>query len=174
VLDALAAPPDPALRARLGPELADHLRHLLREHALAWAREAGGGAEPLQARRADQLTALLEGHDGPVLLAGPDVPGLGRHHTVAAREDLADGVLFTSAPSGDGRPFLIGLATPEPRLLAVVGEPFDVVAATAVELGGELGMLRPERRLASLADALAFRADPLAPPELRAVLAALG
>jgi hypothetical protein len=116
---------------------------------------------------------LLAGHDGPVLLVAPDAPALGPHHLEGALDDLAAGVLFTSAPSGDGRPFLIGLARPEPRLLDVVGKPFDVAAATAVELGGELGLLRAERRLASLADAMALRADPLTPPALRDVLAVL-
>ena len=35
-------------------------------------------------------------------------------------------------------------------------------------------MLRPERRLASLDDARALRADPLAPPDLRDLLSVLG
>ena len=167
VLDALAGPADPELRARIGPELHDHLRHVLRERTLAWARDAAGGAEPLEARRAEELEALLADHDGPVLLVAPDVPGLGAHHVVAARDDLDDGVLLSSAPATDGRPFLIALARPEPRLLALAGEPFDVLAGAARELGGDLGMLRPERRLASIGDARAMRADPMAPPELR-------
>jgi hypothetical protein len=45
--------------------------------------------------------------------------------------------------------------------------------AAARELGGDLGMLRPERRLASIDDARAMRADPLTPPELREILSAL-
>jgi hypothetical protein len=145
---------------------------LLLDRALAWARQAGDGAAPLRARRADELEALLAGHDGPVLLCAPDVPGLSQHHLDSARDDLAAGVLLTSAPAaGDGSPFVVAMARPEPRLLALVGAPFEEVAAAAVALGGELGMLRPERRLASLADARALRADPLAPPELRALLA---
>jgi hypothetical protein len=132
-----------------------------------------GGADPLQARRTGELPRLLAGHEGPVLLVAPDVPGLGPHHLAAARDDLAAGVLLSSAPSGDGRPFLVVLARPEPRLLAAVGEPFDTVAAAAIELGGELGMLRPERRLATLADARAILADPVAPAELRDLLATL-
>jgi hypothetical protein len=160
----------PELRARLGPELHDHLRHVLRERTLAWAREAAGGAEPLQVGGADELEALLAHHDGPVLLVAPDVPGLGTHHVAAARDDLDDGVLLSSAPATDGRPFLVSLARSEPRLLALAGQPFEVLAGTAHELGGDLGMLRPERRLASVADARALRADPLAPPELRDLL----
>jgi hypothetical protein len=174
VLDALAAPADPELRARLGPEIDDHLRHVLRERAMAWARRAADGAEPLVAARTDQLEALLAGHDGPVVLVAPDVPGLSEHHLGAVREDLAAGVLVSTAPSGDGTPCVVALARPEPRLLAVAGGTFDAIAAAALEAGGELGMLRAERRLATVADALALRADPVAPPELRDLLAALG
>ena len=173
VLDALAAPSDPELRARLGPEVDDHLRHVLRERALGWARRAAGGAEPLAAAGTGELEALLAGHDGPVVLVAPDVPGLSEHHLEAVREDLAAGVLVSTAPSSDGTPFVVALARPEPRLLAVAGGTFDAIAAAALEVGGELGMLRAERRLASVADALALRADPVAPRELRDLLGAL-
>jgi hypothetical protein len=101
------------------------------------------------------------------------VPGLSAHHHEAALDDLAAGVLLSSAPSGDGTPFLVALARPEPRLLALAGAPFEDVARVALELGGTLGMLRPERRLATLADAGALRADPLAPPVLRELLGVL-
>jgi hypothetical protein len=174
VLDALAGTPDPGLRARLGPELDDERGRLLLEHALDWARRAAEGAEPLRARRVEELGALLGGHDGPVMLCAPDVPGLGEPHLVAARDDLAAGVLMTSAPAGDGTPFVVALSRPEPELLALVGGRFEDIAAAAVARGGELGMLRSERRLASLADARALRADPLAPPALRALLARVG
>jgi hypothetical protein len=173
VLDALAGARDAELRARLGPELDDHLRAVLRDRALGWARRAAGGAEPLRARQVGELGALLDGHAGPVLLAAPDVPGLSDHHRDAALGDLAAGVLMTTAPSSDGTPFLVALARPAPELLALAGASFDELARATLALGGELGMLRAERRLASLADARALRADPLAPPELRELLAVL-
>ncbi|QEC47489.1 hypothetical protein FSW04_07790 [Baekduia soli] len=175
VLDALAAAPDPVLRDRLGPERHDWLDHLLRERALAWARRAGAGAEPLRARAAGELGALTAGHDGPVVLLAPDVPGLSEAHLAAARDDLAAGVLISTGPTGDGTPFLMVLGRPEPRLLALAGgATFDELVAAAVDVGGTLGMLRPERRLATLADARAIRADPLAPAELVEALAGLG
>jgi hypothetical protein len=146
---------------------------VLRERALEWARRAAGGAEPLHARQTEELGELLRGRGGPVLLAAPDVPGLSQDHVDAALGDLAAGVLLSTAPSSDGTPFLMALARPAPELLALAGAPFDELAKAAVALGGELGMLRAERRLASLADARALRADPLAPPELRELLAVL-
>jgi hypothetical protein len=174
VLDALGGARDPALAAALGAGAEEALRVALRRRTLAWAREAAGGGAVLEVSRADELAGALAGRPGPVLLVAPDVPALSAHHLAAVRDDLAAGVLLTSAPSGDGTPFLIALARPEPELLALVGAPFAEIARTAVALGGELGMLRAERRLASLADARALHADPLAPPELRDLLAALG
>ncbi|WP_205699521.1 hypothetical protein [Conexibacter sp. SYSU D00693] len=171
VVDALAAPPDPELRDRLGPELHDRLRAVLRERACAWAREVAGERAG-EAAGARALGALLEGHDGPVLLAAPDVPGLGPHHVRAARQDLEDGVELAFAPAGDGQPFLLVLARAEPAWLAEVGAPFDRLARVAGDPRGPFGMLRPERRLATVADARALRADPVAPRELRDLLPA--
>jgi hypothetical protein len=173
ICDALAGTVDPELRDRLGPEVHDHLRHLLRERTRAWARSASsGGPEPVEVRRADELVPALAGHDGPVVVVAPDVPGLGAHHLAAVLDDLADGVTLAFAPATDGAPFLLALGRPDPDLLADVGEPFDAFAALGAPGGGSYGMLRPERRLASLADARALRADPVAPAELRALLPA--
>jgi hypothetical protein len=170
VLDALAAPTEPALRAWLGPEGDDGLRAALREHALDWARAAGNGAEPLQLATAAELPNAVAGHDGPVLLVAPDVPALSAVHLAAVCDDLADGVLLSSAATGDGTPFLIALSHPEPELLALVGASFNDVLATAARLGGALGMLRAERRLSSVGDARALLADPITAPDLRALL----
>ena len=182
VLDALAGARDPGLRAVLGPATDDELQRVLRTRAVAWARraaEACDGARHdgavLEAGGVGELAGALDGRDGPVLLVAPDVPGLAEAHFVAALDDLQAGVVLSSGASGDGTPFLVALGRPEPALLALVGAPFDEVAAGAVTLGGELGMLRTERRLTSVADARAVRVDPLAPPELRELLtAALG
>lgn len=170
VLDELAAPSDDALRGAIGPERHERLRALLRERTLAWAREAAGGAEPLEVAFGDELADRLGGESGPLLLVAPDVPGLSRAHAEGALGDLEAGVLLTTALSGDGSPFLVGLGRPEPELLAAIGDSFDALAATAVRLGGEVGMLRPERRLTTPADARALLADPTAPPELRELL----
>lgn len=165
VLDALAAP----CEAPLGGEA---LQTWLREHAVAWARAAGDGIEPLQLRAADELPAALGDHDGPVVLVAPDVPALGEHHLAAARDDLAAGVLLSSAATGDGSSFLMVLSAADPELLAAVGAPFNDVLGLAAARGGELGMIRAERRLTTLGDARALAVDPLTPPDLRALLPA--
>ena len=170
VLDALAAPAEPALRAWLGRDADDALRAALREHALDWARAAGDGAEPLQLATAAELPNAVAGHDGPVILVAPDVPALSAVHLASVRDDLADGVLLSSAATGDGTPFLIALSHPEPELLALVGASFNDVLATAARLGGTLGMVRAERRLSSVGDVRALQVDPMTPPELRALL----
>jgi hypothetical protein len=170
VLDALAAPRADDLRARLGPEGDDALCGALREHARAWARDAGGGVAPLELREAAEVAAAVAGHVGPVLLVAPDVPALSAVHLAAVRDDLADGVLLSSAATGDGTPFLIALSHPEPELLALVGASFNDVLTTAARLGGTLGMLRAERRLSSVGDARALQVDPITPPDLRALL----
>jgi glycosyltransferase A (GT-A) superfamily protein (DUF2064 family) len=162
VLDALAAADAPELDGAA-------LRAWLRAHAVAWARAAGGGAEPLELRDVSELMALAD-HDGPVILVAPDVPALGDHHLAAAREDLAAGVLLSSAATGDGTPFMLVLSAADPELLAAAGASFNDVLGLAAARDGELGMIRAERRLTTRADARALLVDPLTPPDLRALL----
>ncbi|HYF24534.1 MAG TPA: hypothetical protein VD931_02235 [Baekduia sp.] len=169
VVDAMAAPRDPALRDRLGPELDDHLRAVVRAHVVRWARAVPG--EAYEAARGEDVPPLLHGHDGPVVLVAPDVPGLAPHHLHAACDDLDAGVTLAFGAAGDGLPFLLVLASPDPDLLRRAGDPFDDLAAIAAAGGGSFGMLRQERRLASVADARAWRADPVAPLGLRDLLA---
>jgi glycosyltransferase A (GT-A) superfamily protein (DUF2064 family) len=119
---------------------------------------------------ADALSDALDGHDGPLILVAPDVPALGAHHLAAARDDLAAGVLLSSAATGDGSPFLIVLRAADPELLGAVGASFDDVLGLAAARGGELGMIRAERRLSTLGDVRALLVDPMTPPALRALL----
>lgn len=110
--------------------------------------------------------AALRGHEGPVLLCAPDVPGLEVAHAAAALEDLAQGLDVVYAPSTDGTPFLLALPRPDPELLDLLGEGFDAFAAAATARGGGIGMLRSERRLVAPSDARALAADPVAPEAL--------
>lgn len=105
-----------------------------------------------------------------LIAVAPDVPAFAAAHLDAAADDLADGVLMSSAPGLDGRPFLVALGRDEPRLVDALGEGFEALAAIAIELGGALGLLRPERRLVTVDDARALLADPRAPSQLRDVL----
>lgn len=170
VLDEMAADREPALRECLGPELDDEVQRVVREHVLAWARTVPGTLH--EARRAEDVPALLEGHDGPVLLVAPDVPTLNAHHLEAACADLDDGVTLIFGQSNDASPFLLVLAEPDTEILRRAARPLDDLASLAAAAGGSFGMLRPERRLATVNDARAWRADPVAPLGLRELLAA--
>jgi hypothetical protein len=146
----------------------------MRARVRAWATAAGGGRAPLELAAAGDLAPALTGHAGPVVIVAPDVPALSAHHLAAIRADLAVGVLLSTAATGDGTPFLVALSGPEPDLLALVGAPFTDLLAAAARDGRELGMIRAERRLSSVADARALQVDPLTPPDLLALLAPLG
>jgi hypothetical protein len=163
----LAREPDPELRARLGPELHDHVRRLVAEATERCAAEVG---RVRHARAVEDAAALVEGHPGPVLLLAPDVPRLSREHLDAALDDLAGGAITAFAPGMDGRPFL--LAFPDAASLELLAGGVDGLAEATRAAGGLIGMVRPERRLATLGDARAYAADPLTPPELRALLKA--
>jgi hypothetical protein len=73
----------------------------------------------------------------------------------------------------DARPYILAVPRPDSELLGLVDGAFGggVLAAFA-ERGLTLGMLRHERRLASAADARALAIDPLAPPDLAALVSA--
>jgi CTP:molybdopterin cytidylyltransferase MocA len=178
----LAAPVESALAVLLGPEAMGAVRGELAARARRWA----AGVAPDRAFEATTLDAAavaLHGHDGPVLLVAPDVPALSAAHAAAALDDLAAGTLVTIARTTDGHPFLVGLPRVDDDLLELTADLFDweldgmevfgrvLLAAEAAE--AEVGMIATERRLASVADAHALLADPLAPSELVALLGAV-
>lgn len=127
-------------------------------------------AEPGREELPGAVRAALADHDGPVLLAAPDVPKLDRRLADAALGDLAAGCAVSFAPANDGKAYLVALRSPEPRLLDMVAgrDHRDQLLAAAIELGGEVGLLSSERRLATRGDARALAIDPLTPAELRA------
>ena len=169
VVASLAAAPDPALEDALGSARAAAVRSLLEDRALEWA---AAHAPALNAAVPDATAAVgaLEGHDGPVLLVAPDVPGLDDRLAGAALADLAAGAMLAMAPATDGRPFLVALARADADLVraAAAGLPDRQAAAELID--GDLGLLRSERRLVTPGDARAFAADPLTPPDLAALL----
>jgi len=128
--------------------------------------------EPEGEELAGALRGALGDHHGPLLLAAPDVPRLDDALAEAALGDLAAGCALSFAPATDARPCLLALASPDDDLLRLVTarRRRDEVLAAALALGGEVGLLRSERRLVTPGDARALALDPLAPPELVALL----
>jgi hypothetical protein len=175
VLDALGAPRDPELDALLGDEAAARLRGALLERALDWARVVAAPRRARHVHETAELDALLAGHDGPVVLAAPDVPGLDAALGRQALDDLAAGCAVVFGAAHDARPYLLATPRPSADLAALVGTTFlrGGVLAGFAELGGTLGLLRSERRLASAGDARALALDPLAPGDLAGLLAGL-
>lgn len=149
----------------LGPAAAAGLREELGARARRWVAAVAPG-RAFEATSPFMAAAALREHHGPVLLVAHDVPALVAAHATAALDDLRDGLDVVFAPSTDGSPFLLALPRPEPELLDLLGEGFDVLAGAATARGGGIGMLRSERRLVTPADARALAADPVAPEEI--------
>ncbi|MDX6639353.1 MAG: hypothetical protein QOF12_364 [Solirubrobacteraceae bacterium] len=118
------------------------------------------------------LGDALGDHAGPALLVAPDVPRLDDALAAAALGDLAAGCALSFAPATDSRPYLLALAEASPQSLALVGardRHREAVFAAAIELGGDVGLLRSERRVVTPQDARALAIDPLVPADLRAL-----
>ena len=90
IVGSLAAPDDPALDELLGADGARALRAELAARARRWAAEVAPG-RCFEATTLGAAEAALHGHDGPVLLAAPDVPALDQRLARAALDDLAAG-----------------------------------------------------------------------------------
>jgi glycosyltransferase A (GT-A) superfamily protein (DUF2064 family) len=146
---------------------------LLPAGVAAFAQDDGPPAAVLAA-------AIARVGRGPLLIAGSDCPRLGAAHAAAVLDDLAGGCDVVIGATLEGGWYLAGLREPRPELLAVAPAGWqahggiELVLRRARELGAEVGMLRHERLLVTPQDAAAFRADPLAPAELRAALAGSG
>ena len=180
VLDLLGEPPDEPLAAEL--------RGAVAGIAVGWGEAIGevfvsdrvavdgpcAFAEPEPEAVAGALGARLADHRGPLLLVAADVPRLDAPLAAAALGDLAAGCVFSFAPATDGKPFLLAFREVSDEALALVGSPDrhrDQVFAQAMALGGEIGMLRSERRLVTRADAASLALDPIIAPPLRALAA---
>ena len=169
----LAAGPDARLDELLGADGARALRDALAARARRWAA-AVAPDRAFEATTMGAAAAALHDHDGPVLLAAPDVPGLDAEVARAALGDLAAGCDVVLGAAHDARPYLVGLPRVDEALMAMAARRFEgglLGAMSERELS--LGMLRAERRLASAADARALSLDPLAPPDLLALVRAV-
>lgn len=138
--------------------------------ARAWAA-AVAPDRAFEATSMGAAAAALHAHEGPVLLAAPDVPGLNAAVAEMALGDLAAGVDVVLGAAHDARPYLVGLPRVDEELMALAAKRFEgglLGAMADREL--TLGMLRAERRLVSAADARALALDPIAPADLRALV----
>jgi hypothetical protein len=170
VVGTLAAPHDPELDRVLGAGAAQRLRAEMAARARRWAAAAAPG-RAFEATTIGAAEAALAGHEGPVLLAAPDVPGLDDRLARDALDDLAAGCDVVVGAAHDARPYLIAVPRPSPELMELVDASFGGgVLAAAGDRGLVLGILRSERRMASPADARALALDPRAPAELVALV----
>ncbi len=172
VLDALGAPTDPELDRAVGPGAAQRLRRELRAVARRWAAGLAPG-RAFEATSGAAAAVALGGHAGSVVLVAPDIPALGPAHARSVLEDLAAGTGLAIGSAHDGRPYLIVLGAFDADLVERAGEGWEALMAAAAERELGVAMLRPERRLATAADARALALDPLAPAGLVAQLGAL-
>jgi hypothetical protein len=179
------------------------LAAVLLSRALAWARETAPGADyvvidgeapdlpppdrrlvplgdPAGAGAMDVAARTFASGHALVLLATPECPTLSAAHATAALDDLGNGCDLVIGPLFGGGWYLLGLARPLPALADLPAESWhnpDVMTfaiAAAHGAGLEIGLLRPERRLATAADIHAAKVDPLVPEEVRAALGAAG
>jgi hypothetical protein len=170
VVEALAAPVDAGLAALLGPERAERLGAALRARARAWAAAVAPG-HAHEATSLDAAAIAVHGHDGPILLAAPDVPALDEAVARVALDDLAAGCDVVVGVAHDALAYLVALPRPDDELIAMAAAGFTGGVLTVfAERGLTVGMLAHHRRLATAADARAFALDPLTPPDLAALL----
>jgi hypothetical protein len=170
IVAALGAALDPGLEELLGDPGARELREAMAGRARRWAAAVAPG-RAFEATTMGAAAAALHDHAGPVLLAAPDVPGLDAGLGRMALDDLAAGCDIVLGAAHDARPYLVGLARVDEDLMELAAGPFEGGLLGALgERELTLGMLRAERRLASAADVRALALDPVAPPDLRALI----
>jgi glycosyltransferase A (GT-A) superfamily protein (DUF2064 family) len=152
---------------------ADELRELVGPEVAHVFPQNGAG---LSGRLANASVLALDGGDGPLLIAWPELAGWRPEHAAAALTDLGDGYELAIGPVFDGGFYLIALARPLAALFALPDaawrspDSLMIVLGAAHAAGIEGGMLRAERALRSPGDVRAAVADPLLDGELRALL----
>ena len=165
ILDSLAAPLDPELDRVVGPGAAQRLRRELRGRARRWVA-AIAPDRAFEATTPGAALMALDGHGGPVILVAPDIPVLGDAHTATVVADLGAGADLIVGATHDASAYLLAFALVDDELIELAGEGFTPLLAAASARNLSVAIARHERRLATVADARALAADPLAAPEL--------
>jgi hypothetical protein len=173
IVGSLAAAPDPELDRVLGAGAAQRLRRELAARARRWAA-AVAPELAFEATTVAAAAVALHDHDGPMLIAAPDVPGLDDGLARAALDDLAAGCDVVVGIAHDVRPYVLAVPRVDSELLELAEASFDrgVLGAFA-QRGITVGLLRSERRLVSPADARALASEPRAPAELAELVRSL-
>jgi hypothetical protein len=169
---ARAVAPDDVHVAYEPADAAGEMRRLLGAQTALFPQNGDG----IAGRLTDAAARTFVHHDGPLLIAWPDLPRLREHHARAAIGDLDAGCDLVLGPAIDGGYYLIGLARPLPQLFALPEQAWrspdamTIGLAAARDSGLELGLLRAERALHRPGDVRAALADPLLPPEVEQIL----
>jgi glycosyltransferase A (GT-A) superfamily protein (DUF2064 family) len=169
---ARAVAPDAVHVAHDPPDAAEELRRLVGAGPALFPQNGDG----ITGRLADAAARVFSRHDGPLLIAWPDLPNLRPEHAKAALTDLGSGCDVVLGPSVDGGFYLIGITRPLPRLFGLPEQAWrspdamTVGMAAAREAGLEVGILRVERALHRPDDVRAALADPLLPAEIGRIL----
>ncbi|MGI8558356.1 MAG: DUF2064 domain-containing protein [Solirubrobacteraceae bacterium] len=160
----------------LGTERSAQLERALLQRGLEWGRafaprhtyhascEAAGELAAAAAR------AFECSSGGPLLVASTACASLTWEHSAAALSDAAHGLDLSIGPASDGGWYLLALGQPNPDVLAAAGVELGQGLLAFHQAGLEIGLLRSERELSSVAAARAISCDPIAPPEIREIL----
>ena len=156
------------LEPLIGREGCERLHAVLRERAIAVAREFAGEAVVV-----DELPAEGAPH---AFVISTGVPRLSAAHLACAAIDLDEGADASFGSTLDGGSYLLAMRQARADLMAhgPGGMPGSAGMAhsfaVAQQTGVEIGLIRMERRLRDPADAAAMLADPLLPADVRRVL----
>ncbi len=162
----------------LGAERSAQLERALLRRGLEWGRAfAPRHTYHGSWAAADQLAAAGTrafecSSGGPLLIASTACANLTGEHSAAALSDAAHGLDLSLGPSSDGGWYLLALRQPNPEVLTAAGVELGQGLLAFHQAGLEIGLLRSERELSSVAAAHAISCDPIAPPEIREILRA--
>jgi glycosyltransferase A (GT-A) superfamily protein (DUF2064 family) len=155
------------------PDAGRELRALLGPAPILFPQNGDG----ISGRLTDAVGRVFgRGHDGPLLIAWPDLPRFHAEVARAALDDLKAGCDVALGPAFDGGFYLVAVSRPLPALFGLPEQVWRSADAmtmgltAARESGLEVGILRAERALHRPADVRAALVDPTLPEPVAKVL----